>query len=108
MKRVLYILRRPPGVLADEITDVILVSGVFEQPTAILFTDQGAYQLLGLDARESPINTLSSYDIKDLYVAEESMRSLGLDLAHIPSNVVTASPREVRELIASHDVVLTD
>ena len=108
MKRVLYILRRPPGVLADEITDVILVSGVFEQPTAILFADQGAYQLLGLDARESPIDTLSSYDIKDLYVAEESMRSLGLDVAQIPSNVVAASPREVRELIASHDVVLTD
>lgn len=108
MKRVLYILRRPPGVLADEITDMILVSGVFEQPTSVLFTGQGAYQLLGLDARESPINTLSSYDIKDLYVSEESMRSLGLDAAHIPSNVVTASRRAVRELIADHDVVLTD
>lgn len=108
MKRVLYILRRPPGVLADEMTDVVLVSGVFEQPTSVLFTGQGAYQLLGLDARESPINTLSSYDIKDLYVSEESMESLGLDVAHIPSNVVVASRREVRELIADHDVVLTD
>ena len=108
MKRVLYILRRPPGVVADEITDMILVSGVFEQPTSVLFTGQGAYQLLGLDARESAINTLSSYDIKDLYVSEESMRSLGLNAAHIPSNVVTASRREVRELIADHDVVLTD
>lgn len=108
MKRVLYILRRPPSVLADELTDVILVSGVFEQPTTVLFADQGVYQLLGLDARESSINTLASYDIKDLYVAEESMRSLGLDVAQIPSNVVAASRREVRELIASHDVVLTD
>ena len=108
MKRVLYILRRPPGVLADEITDVILVSGVFEQRTSVLFADQGAYQLLGLDARESPINTLAAYDVKDLYVSEESMRRLGLDVANIPSNVVTASRREVRELIAAHDVVLTD
>ena len=108
MKRVLYILRRPPGVLADEITDVILVSGVFEQRTSVLFDDQGAYQLLGLDARESPINTLAAYDVKDLYVSGESMRRLGLDVANIPSNVVTASRREVRELIAAHDVVLTD
>ena len=108
MKRVLYIVRRPPGVLADEITDVILVSGVFEQPTSVLFADHGAYQLLGLGARESPIDTLSSYDIKDLYVSEESMVSLGLDRADIPSDVVAASRREVRELIASHDVVLTD
>ena len=108
MKRVLYIVRQPPGVLADEITDVILVSGVFEQPTSVLFADHGAYQLLGLDARESPIKTLSSYDIRNLYVSEESMMSLGLDGANIPSNVVAASRREVRELIARHDVVLTD
>lgn len=108
MKRVLYIVRRPPGVLADEITDVILVSGVFEQPTSVLFADRGAYQLLGLDARESPINTLSAYDVNDLYVSEESMRSLGLDVGNLPSNVLTANRREVRELIAGHDVVLTD
>lgn len=108
MKRVLYIIRRPPGVLADEITDVILVSGVFEQPTSVLFSDHGVYQLLGLDARESPINSLSSYDVKDLYVAEESTRRLGLDVANMPSNVVAASRQEIRELIAGHDVVLTD
>lgn len=108
MKRVLYIIRRPPGVLADEITDVILVSGVFEQLTSVLFSDYGVYQLLGLDTRESRINTLSSYDVNDLYVAEESTRRFGLDLASMPSNVVAASRREVRELIASHDVVLTD
>ena len=108
MKRVLYIIRQPPGVLADEITDMVLVSGVFEQPTSVLFTDQGAYQLLGLDARESPINTLSTYDIKDLYVSEESLRSLGLNVADIPSSVVRAGRRKIRELIAGHDVVLTD
>ena len=108
MKRVLYIVRRPPGVLADEITDVILVSGVFEQPTSVLFADRGAYQLVGLDARESPVNSLSAYDVKDLYVSEESLRSLRLDSADIPGNVVAASPRKVRGLIARHDVVLTD
>ncbi|MDE0179294.1 MAG: hypothetical protein OXP36_11955 [Gammaproteobacteria bacterium] len=107
MKRVLYIIRRPPGVLADEITDMMLVSGVFEQPTSVLFADQGAYQLLGLDTRESPINALSTYDIEDLYVSAESMRSLGLDVADIPSNVLVAGRRKVRELIAGHDVVLT-
>lgn len=108
MKRVLYIVRRPPGVLADEITDVILVSGVFEQPTSVLFADRGAYQLLGLEARESPINTLAAYDVKDLFISGESMRSLGIDGADIPANVVAASRREVRELIARHDVVVTD
>ncbi len=108
MKRVLFVVRRPPGVLADEFFDVTLVAGVFEQPTSVLFADQGAYQLVGLDARESPINTLADYDIEDLYVSEESMAGLGLDVAEIPSNVRMASRRVVRELIANHDVVLTD
>ena len=108
MKRILYLIRRPPGVLADEITDVILVSGVFEQPSSVLFADHGTYQLLGHDARESPMDTLSSYGIKDLYVSGDSVRRLGLDRANIPSNVLMASRREIRELLAVHDVVLTD
>ncbi|MDE0659327.1 MAG: hypothetical protein OXI79_06710 [Gammaproteobacteria bacterium] len=108
MKRVLYIVRRPPGVLADEFFDVTFVSGVFEQPASVLFADCGAYQLVGLDARESPIKTLADYDVDHLYVSEESMTRLGLDVGDIPSHVRTVSRREVRELIASHDVVLTD
>lgn len=95
-------------MLADEITDVILVSGVFEQPTSVLFADCGAYRLIGSATGESPIHSLWAYDVKDLYVSEESMRSLGLDAAQIPADVVAASRREVSELIARHDVVLTD
>ena len=108
MKRVLYIVRRPPGVLADEFVDVALVSGVFEQPTSVLFTGEGAYQLLGLEARESAIKTFSSYDIRNLYVSQESMTTLGLHADRIPVDIGTASPRDVRKLIAAHDVVLTD
>ena len=49
-----------------------------------------------------------SYDIHNLYVSEESMMRLGLDGTNIPSDVVVASRRQIRELIAGHDVVLTD
>lgn len=108
MKRVLYIARQPPGVLADEFMDMTLVSGVFEQPTSVLFTDAGAYQLFGLDSRESPVTTLSSYDIKSLYVSEDAVRSLGLDVDELALDVRTANRRDIRDLIASHDVVLTD
>lgn len=84
------------------------VSGVFEQPTSVLFADRGVYQLLGLGARESPIKSLSSYDVNDLYVSEDSIMRLGLDAEDIPLDIHTASRRGVRELIARHDVVLTD
>ena len=108
MKRILYIVRRPPGVLADEITDVILVSGVFEQPTSVLFTDSGPYQLMGLDARESPLKTLSSYDVEDLYVSSENLAALGIDVQDLALDVRPVSRLDVRKLIARHDVVLTD
>ena len=108
MKSILYIVRRPPGNLADEFLDVALVSGVFEQPASVLFADRGAYQLLGLDDRESPIKTLPSYGIERLYVSEESVENLGLDVKALPLDVRTVSRRDVRDLIAAHDVVLTD
>ena len=34
VRSVLYLIRKPPGVLANEMLDLILVSGVFEQPTS--------------------------------------------------------------------------
>lgn len=108
MKRILYIVRRPPGVLADEITDVILVSGVFEQPTSVLFAEGGIYQLLGLDARESPLKTLSSYDVESLYVSSEDLAAVGMPVEDIALDVRPASRLEVRELIARHDIILTD
>ncbi|MYA18006.1 MAG: hypothetical protein F4089_14560 [Gammaproteobacteria bacterium] len=108
MKRILYIVRRPPGVLADEITDVILVSGVFEQPTSVLFAEGGIYQLLGLDLRESPLKTLSSYDVESLYVSSEDLTALGVPVEDIALDVRPASHLDVRELIARHDIILTD
>ena len=108
MKRVLYIIRRPPGALADEITDVILVSGVFEQPTSVLFVDGGVYQLVGLGGRESPLKSLSSYDVENLYASKEHLVGSRIRLDDIPLEVQPASRGEIRELIAGHDVVLTD
>ena len=108
MKRVLYIVRRPPGGTANEFIDVILVSGAFEQRTSVLFADAGAYQLVGLDARDSPISSLPAYDITNLYVAEESLTGLGIAAGDIPPTVRRANRRTIRQLIARHDVVLTD
>lgn len=108
MKRILYIVRRPPGVLADEITDLMLVSGVFEQPTSVLFADQGIYQLLGLDARESALGSLSGYGVENLYVCADDLAALGVPADDIGLDARPASRRDIRALIAGHDIVLTD
>ena len=110
MKRVLYLIRRPPGVAADETTDMMLVSGVFEQPTTVLFMDDGVYQLLGLEDRKSSLKALPTYEVSDLYAAGSSLASRGMAAEGIgaPLCVDVLDEAAVRDLIACHDVVVPD
>ena len=108
MKRVLYLVRRPPGALADETTDLMLVSGVFEQPATVLFLDDGVYQLYGLRDRRSSIKALPTYGVDDLRVAAESLDQRGLSLDDVDLDVRAADQMAVGRLIADHDIVLSD
>ena len=108
MRSVLYIIRQPPGALADETTDLMLVSGVFEQPTAVLFLDDGVWQLAGLDERQASVKALPTYDVDALHVAVESLESRGLRMEDIALPVCPADADAVRRIIAAHDVVVTD
>lgn len=110
MKRVLYLIRQPPGIAADETTDMMLVSGVFEQPTSVLFMDDGVYQLLGLEDRKSSLKALPTYEVSDLYVAVSSLTSRGITAEGIgrPLRVEVLDEAGVRDLIGRHDVVVPD
>ena len=108
MKSVLYLIRRRPGIPADESMDMALVSGVFEQRTAVLFLDDGVYQLLGLAERQSSVKALPTYDIDDLYVAADSLIARQLSLEDIDLPVREASAEAIQGLFAAHDVILTD
>ncbi len=108
MKSVLYLVRRPPGPLADETTDLMLVSGVFEQTTAVVFVDDGVLQLAGLDARQSPLKALPTYEVESLYADAQSLADRGISLDAASFAVAPIDAPALRELIASHDIVLTD
>ena len=109
MKSVLYLVRRPPGPLADETTDLMLVSGVFEQATSVVFVDDGVLQLAGLDARQSPLKALPTYEVESLYADTQSLAVRGISLDRVsPLAVTSIDPPALRQLIASHDIVLTD
>ena len=108
MKGVLYLVRRPPGPLADETTDLMLVSGVFDQPTAVVFLDDGVLQLQGLDARQSALRALPTYGVESVYADAASLADRGVSLDAVPLAVAPIEPEAVRELIARHDVVLSD
>lgn len=109
MKRVLYLVRQPPGIAADETTDMMLVSGVFEQPTSVLFMDDGVYQLLGLEDRKSSLKALPTYEVSDLYAAGSSLARRGIapeGIDGLPVEVLNDAA--VRDLIGRHDVVVPD
>ena len=108
MKSVLYLVRRPPGPLADETTDLMLVSGVFEQATSVAFVDDGVLQLAGLDARQSSLRALPTYEVESLYADAESLAERGISLEEVALAVSSIEGEALRELIASHDIVLTD
>ena len=109
MKRALYLVRKAPGPLADETTDMMLVSGVFEQPTSVLFVDDGVYQLVGLDRRQSSLKALPTYDITALYACQQSLAARGLpDLVSDAMDVEIVEPSAVSALISAHDVVIPD
>ena len=108
MKSVLYLVRRRPGPLADETTDLMLVSGVFEQATAVVFLDDGVLQLAGLEARQSPLRALPTYEVESLYADAASLAERGIRLDAVSLPVAPIDAPALAELIASHDIVLTD
>ena len=108
MKSVLYLVRRPPGPLADETTDLMLVSGVFEQATTVVFLDDGVLQLQGLDARQSSLRGLPTYEVEALHADTASLAERGVDLDAVSLPVAPIEPQELKKLIAGHDIVLTD
>ena len=75
MRSVLYLVRKPPGALANEMIDMMLVSGVFEQPARVLFLDDGVRQIAGgqdaslVDRKDTAkaLGALPAYDVEELF-----------------------------------------
>ena len=114
MHSVLYLIRRFPGELANETVDLMLVSGVFEQPTSVIFMGDGVWQLVGdgskIDRKDTAraLNALPMYDVESLYVDETSLTERGIAFEDIDLPVQAISPREVTLLLHDHDVVIGD
>ena len=114
MRSVLYLIRKFPGESANETVDLMLVSGVFEQPTSVVFTGDGVWQLLGdgskIERKDTAraLNALPMYDVESLYVSEESLTERGIEIEDIDIPVKAVSASTVTELLHNHDVVIGD
>ena len=114
MNSILYLVRGQPGNTANETVDMVLVSGVFEQTTTVVFLDDGVYQLLGDGSKiqrkdtASKWSALPTYDISRIFVLETSLVSRGIDPQHMPDFVTTASEEEFSDLLRTTDCVVSD
>ena len=113
---VLYLIRKPPGVLANEMIDLILVSGVFEQPTRVLFLTDGVLQLnakqdgtlIGRKDTAKALSALPEYEIDQLYAHKASMTKHGLNPDNVSVKVTVIDDQKVKNLIHDADIVLSD
>ena len=114
MKSVLYLVRKKASLTSNETVDMMLVSGVFEQPCSVVFIDDGVNQLFGdlsLVRTKDPSRALSAlptYGIDRLYVDKKSLYDRKLQSANCRLSFKTIDASELTQLFNQHDIVITD
>ena len=95
---------------AKESLDVALVLAAFEQQPAVLFIDDGVFQLLPTSQTPSShkhigkiISALDMYDINQLWVEQESLDQLGLTEQDLSQKVRLIDRCAVAQLCAQFD-----
>lgn len=131
IKKFLYVNRKAPygTVYALESLEVVLIGAAFDQDVSLAFVDDGVYQLtqgqstegVGMKNFSPTYSALGDYDIKKIYVEQESLEARGLtvedlqpltyededddwaekDSLHVVSSV------ELAKIMAEQDVVLS-
>jgi len=116
MKNFLFIMTHPPhdGVQLQEQLDVILTTAAFDQKVALLFLDEGVFQLKkgqnpknqGLKDTASIFNALEIYDVNDIYTEVESLQERGLKPSDLSLLVQEFYRKDINELIQRYDIIL--
>ncbi|HET8730039.1 MAG TPA: sulfurtransferase complex subunit TusC [Moraxellaceae bacterium] len=116
MKRALFIQHHSPfgSESPQEQIDAQLVAATFGLSVAVLFQDDGVWQLLSqqdgkLLERRTPgsqLQALELYDIHHLYVDAASLAERGLSPGDLSLPVDALDADGLRDLIARHDLVL--
>ena len=112
MKSVTYIITKYPGAIANETIDMVLVSGVMELPTTVLFLHDGIYQLLAGDSKNrdtaSKWSTVQTCDVEHVFADQQSLQERKVDLDNIPPYVRVINRAEIRQLMRDSDFIVND
>lgn len=117
MKSALFIHRKPPhsSLATRETLDAALASAAFGVDTALLFVDDGVFQLRkqqNPDAaqlkRTAPMfEALDLYGVEQRFVCAESLRQRGMTTADLIIPVQAVDAAEIRALFARFDHLLS-
>ncbi len=129
-KKFLYINRKAPhgSIYAQESLEVVLIGAAFEQDVTLAFIDDGVYQLMqnqdtsgaGVKNFAPTFRALGDYDVRQIYVEEESLKLRGLgkdDLIPLTyededddwaekDSIHVVSSTELADIIEQQDVIL--
>lgn len=130
-KKFMYVNRKAPygTIYALESLEVVLIGAAFEQDVSVAFIDDGVYQIarnqetdeIGVKNFSPTYKALGDYDVRKLYVEQESLEARGLtvddlmpltyedeedDYNEKPSIQVVSSA-ELSEILDQQDVVLS-
>lgn len=114
MTSVLYTIREKPGSLANETIDAVLVSGIMEQTTTVVFLDNGVFQLISdLDAinlkdTRMKWSALATYGIEQVYVLRDSVQERTIDPTQLPDWVEPIDKSELQRLLHGAHFVISD
>ena len=103
------------GIHTQEKLDIILTAAAFDQQVALLFLDEGVFQIkTGQQAERhelketaSIFNALDIYDVKDLFVEIDSLQERGLKSDDLSLNVTTLYRKDVNSLLKQYDMVIS-
>jgi len=109
-------MRTPPhsGIHVQEQLDIILTTAAFDQHVALLFLDDGVFQLkknqqpekLELKDTLSFFNALEMYDVHDLFTEVESLQDRGLTSGDLSLPVKEFYRKDINGLMKQYDVVM--
>ncbi|BAU74358.1 sulfurtransferase complex subunit TusC [Metapseudomonas furukawaii] len=117
MKSMLIISRQAPwsGPAAREALDIALAGGAFDLPLAMLFLDDGVFQLLptqrpgSLQQKDLTANlqALPLFGVESLYASSRSLQERGLDSSTLNLPVDVLDDSALTALIDRYDQVIT-
>lgn len=117
MKKILFVLRKPPhsGAYAQELLDIIMTVAAFDQETSVLLLDKAVFQIkkqqnpesAGLKDTAAIFKALPLYNINAIYVESESLEEQGLTVESLDEEVQAIPRNKVPELMKQFDLLLS-